>query len=123
MQLKMVVFASAIEGRENEFLTWYDGVHMADMLRVDGIESIQRYDLVREPDRPRAPGHSMTVFTWEVDDVASARAAMAQAQRAGAMPLHDSMDTSLTRSWFFVPGAEFRGDPEFPGDPSGPSSP
>jgi hypothetical protein len=103
MQLKMVVFAGPLTGREDEFLAWYDGTHMKDMLQLEGIVSVERYNVMAEPGRPSPPGPSLTVFTWEVRDIAEARAILSRAQQEDIIPLQDSMDRTLTRSWFFVP--------------------
>jgi hypothetical protein len=106
MQLKMVVFASPVAGREDEFLAWYNDTHMKDMLQLKGIKSVNRYDLVAEPGRPSPPGSSLAIFTWEVEDVTAARAVLSRAQQEDVIPLRDSMDGALTRSWFFVPTDE-----------------
>lgn len=102
MRLKMVVFASPLADREAEFFAWYDGTHMKDMLQLEGIESVDRYELLPEPGRPLPPGPSLAIFTWEVKDVATARQMLAQALQEGMIPLGDSMDRTLTRSWFFA---------------------
>jgi hypothetical protein len=98
--LKLVVFARPVAGREVEFFDWYDGTHMTDMLCLEGVESVERLDLIAEPDRPAPPGASLAIFTWSLDGPAEARAVMAQGQKDNLIPLHDSMDTSKTRSWF-----------------------
>jgi len=103
MHFKMVVFASPAAGHETEFSAWYDGTHMTDMLQLEGIESVDRYDLLPEPGHPSPPGPSLAIFTWDVKDVAAAREILSQAQQAGMIPLSDSMNRTLTRSWFFAP--------------------
>ena len=41
-----VVYTQARPGRESEYHEWYDGRHLQDVVRVDGVLSAQRYDLV-----------------------------------------------------------------------------
>lgn len=102
MQLKFVVFASPLPGREDEFHAWYDGVHMRDMLDLPGVRSVERYDLVPEPDRPAAPGSCLALFEFDVEDVPNARAILQRGLADGLIPLHESQDRTKTRSWFFT---------------------
>lgn len=108
MQLSFVVFTSPLPGREEEFYAWYDSTHMPHMLALEGVRSVRRYDVVREPDRPVAPGPYLAVFEWEIEDAAAARAVLAQARRDDVIPLHESLDQTKTKSWFVAPAYEGR---------------
>jgi hypothetical protein len=37
------VFTNPVEGKEDEFNAWYDGVHIPEVLRTDGYLSVTRY--------------------------------------------------------------------------------
>jgi hypothetical protein len=41
----MVVMTNAVEGREDEYNAWYDDRHLADVLRIPGIVSAERFEL------------------------------------------------------------------------------
>lgn len=56
---KMLVFTNALEGRDDEFNTWYDTDHLADVLAIPGIESCTRYEI--QP--TSAPGGADTTPT------------------------------------------------------------
>ena len=42
---RMLVFTNPVEGREDEFHDWYDNVHIPDVLDVDGITAVTRYEV------------------------------------------------------------------------------
>lgn len=51
----LMVFSNAADGQDDAFNTWYDEVHVPEVLAVDGVVAAQRYSLAIE-DAPAAEG-------------------------------------------------------------------
>ena len=41
-----LVFSNPVAGRDDEYNTWYDEVHLGDVRRVPGVVDAKRYELV-----------------------------------------------------------------------------
>ena len=76
-----------------EYHRWYDDVHIPEILAVDGFASARRLQ--------SADGESFVVV-YEVDDVASAQTAMAEARAAGRMtpPSGVQLDPPPSVHWY-----------------------
>lgn len=115
MKNLLLVFANAVEGREEEFNDWYSGRHITETLNIDeNFISGQRFRLVdaqMTKDSADAPYHYLAIY--EVDDLEAADSALhsiarverAEAVAAGRTPRHvmsSSMDPEL-RTWWYIP--------------------
>jgi hypothetical protein len=72
---------------------WYDHVHIPEILGVDGFSSARRL---------RAADGESYLVVYEVDDIDTAKASMAQAQAAGTMtrPTGVQLDPPPSVQWF-----------------------
>jgi hypothetical protein len=72
---------------------WYDETHIPEILAVDGFVAARRL---------RAADGDSYLTVYEVDDVEAAKAAMAEAQSAGAMtrPTGLQLDPPPSVQWF-----------------------
>ena len=43
---QMIVLTNAVPGRDDEFNRWYDEIHLADVLKVEGVRSARRFRAV-----------------------------------------------------------------------------
>ena len=43
---QMIVLTNAVPGREDEFNRWYDEIHLADVLKVEGVRAARRFRAV-----------------------------------------------------------------------------
>ena len=103
----LVVFTNPVEGGDAEYNDWYDHRHLADVLRVPGIRSAQRFGLgdVQRMPAPH-PWKYMAIYeveTARIDDVA---ASLNRLAGTNEMPMSDALAAERV-NWFFVP----RGDP------------
>jgi hypothetical protein len=75
------------------FHRWYDEFHVPEILGVDGFASARRFRSI--------DGESF-LAVYEVDDVETAKAAMAEAQSSGAMtrPTGVQLDPPPSVQWF-----------------------
>ena len=97
----LLVFSNATDGRDEEFNTWYDEVHVPEVLAVDGVVGAQRYDLaqldlpeVEGVEPPPPPAHRY-LAVYELDrDGNEVMASFGQLLVSGAMTLSDTLDMS-----------------------------
>jgi hypothetical protein len=77
-----------------DFHRWYDETHIPEILALDGFASARRFGSVGDD--------GSFVAVYEVVDVASARAALADAGRSGKMspPTGVQLDPPPTARWF-----------------------
>jgi hypothetical protein len=66
---KMIVMTKPVEGREKEYNDWYQGVHLHDLVAIDGIKAGQRFRLSRDlvPDPELLP--YLAIYEIETDDI------------------------------------------------------
>ena len=66
----MVVMTNPVEGREDEYNTWYDDRHLADVLKIPGIVSAERLELspVQRMDPPHPYGY-LALYWIETDNL------------------------------------------------------
>ncbi len=90
MQTLMVI-SRAVPGREDEFNTWYQDVHVPDMLAIDGVKSCARQRLLSSNGKP--PEHAEFVALYEIDgDAQAVLGEMTARIRDGRAALSDTMD-------------------------------
>ena len=64
----MLGFTNAAEGKDEEFNRWYDDVHLADVLKVDGFVAAQRFGL-EGMDGGDSPHRYLALYEIETDDI------------------------------------------------------
>jgi hypothetical protein len=82
----LVAISSAQPGREDEFNTWYETVHMQEVLRLPGFAAAQRFE-------PTAgePARYMAVYDIE-GDPGTAMEALMRTVREGGFTMSDAID-------------------------------
>ncbi|MEM5275174.1 DUF4286 family protein [Cupriavidus taiwanensis] len=87
-----VAFTNAVEGKEEEYNTWYTERHVHDVLAIPGIVSAQRFRVIGD----RASGFDfsfMTLYEIETEDLESVHKAIAERSGTPLMPRSDSVST------------------------------
>jgi hypothetical protein len=92
----MVVLTNSAEGRDAEFNAWYDGVHLKEILAIDGIVAGQRFEVA--PEAAEGPYRYCTVYEIETDDLAPVLARVAD---PSGRAQSDSVDRDKTAVYFF----------------------
>lgn len=93
----MLVFSNAADGQDDAFNEWYDSTHLADVVRVPGISSGQRYDLVPGalPGRAAAaPAHRYLAVYELTADPAEVVAEFRKRAGSGEIPLSPTLDVA-----------------------------
>jgi hypothetical protein len=66
----LLVFSNPVEGRDEEYNTWYDEVHLDDLKRIPGVVAATRYEFVPKsfPITARPTEHRyLAVYTLDRD--------------------------------------------------------
>jgi hypothetical protein len=92
--MKLLIFSNAREGRDDEFNTWYDGVHLAEMLEVPGVNSATRYRA--QATGSKEPDHRYLAI-YDVDDAAATLREIGARSADGRFQLSDSADPARTK--------------------------
>jgi hypothetical protein len=71
--------------RDEEYNTWYDTVHLAEVVAVEGIVSARRLKPVNDD------GAYVALYEIEADDLQSVVANMSEAGRSGRFHMSDAM--------------------------------
>jgi hypothetical protein len=100
----LFAFTDPVEGREDDFNAWYDETHVADVLKVPGIVSAQRYALAPGA---RSTHRYLAVYEIEGDPMAAAKALFA-GLKSGEVPMSDCIDGANAAISVWVPHGETR---------------
>ncbi len=95
----LMVMTDAVEGKEEEFNTWYDTVHMADMLTVPGFISAQRFRTAAAIGKPCDNGY-LCVYTIDHDDLSEAIDELTR--RLPSMEISDAINRRSVVGWGFT---------------------
>lgn len=106
-----LVLANPAEGRELEFNQWYDEEHVPDVLVVDTVRSVQRFEFVASGGTADPEHRFLAVYEVEAENPEAAIAAMDKARaEQGRMRGRSSLDRDV-RQWYFRPlGPRFTPD-------------
>jgi hypothetical protein len=90
---RFMVFSNPVSGREQQYLDWYRGQHIHDLLRIKGVVAAQMFrvaDVQYEP----TPLSQRYVLVWEIrtNDLSSVFAAMKENIRTGLTVGSDAFD-------------------------------
>jgi hypothetical protein len=100
----LIVFTEAHEGREGDFNSWYDDIHLSDVLSVDGYVSAQRYVMAEEQAKgfkaDSAPGRYLAIYEIEAENLTDAHDKLAAA--AEHMYISESMDATRALAFAYT---------------------
>ena len=71
----LAAFSKPVEGREAEYNSWYNNVHMPEVLNVPGFSSAQRFK-VQIPMVGEMPGRYLALYQMDADSPELDRAAV-----------------------------------------------
>lgn len=88
----MVVMTNPVKGREEEYNSWYDDRHLADVLCIPGIVSAERFELsaAQRFDPPYPYGY-LALYWIETDDLAGVIHELKTRVGTELMPASDAM--------------------------------
>jgi len=95
-----VVITDAVPGREDEFNAWYDGQHLADVLRIPGFVAARRFKLAQPQNN--LPGRYLALYEIETDDPQAALAELTRRAGTESMVMTETLDTSKVSATLFA---------------------
>jgi hypothetical protein len=102
-----LVFSNPVEGKEDEFNTWYDTVHLPEVLATPGMRTAQRFkiretDITHHSEMPKPAHRYLLVYemTGDVDEIMGKIRAAAQ---SGVLQMSDSLDVMNVAMSFWAP--------------------
>lgn len=88
----LVVFSNPLAGKEEEYNEWYNQQHLADVLKVPGFVSAQRFKLAEA--NGDAVWRYLAIYEFEADDPAGALGELTKRAGTPHMVLSEAMDLS-----------------------------
>jgi hypothetical protein len=95
----LFAFSNPVEGREDDFNTWYDDVHLPDVLKIPGVMSARRYTLAPGA---RSPHRYLAVYEVDGDPGAVLKTLFA-GMKSGEIPMSDAIDAANGAVSVWVP--------------------
>lgn len=93
MTARIMVFATPHEGRDDEYNTWYEQVHIPEMLAIPGVVSCERHRLARG-----GPDEARYLSVYELDGEPGPVLAELGARAAdGRMTVSEAANSANTR--------------------------
>ena len=87
-----IVMTNAVQGREDEYNTWYTEKHLPDVLRIPGIVGAQRFKLASTQRRdPPYPWQYAALYDIETESLQTTISALKARSGTKDMPLSDAM--------------------------------
>lgn len=107
-----LALSDPVEGREDEFATWYEKVHIPQILDVPGFVSARRFGAVDSgKGMPRRRRH-MVIYEIEADDPAPVLAALAARRGTDRLTMSDALDAASLFAQVYTPISEIIPAPE-----------
>ncbi|MCW2829995.1 MAG: hypothetical protein JWP31_687 [Aeromicrobium sp.] len=106
------VFSNALEGQEDEFNTWYDETHLAEVCAVPGISEAQRYTAATmplegaDPDEVDKPEHKYLAVYNVTGDPADVLHTFLDRMNSGDLTISPAFDFSTLSMGFWDPIGE-----------------
>jgi hypothetical protein len=102
-----VVMTNPKEGREQEYNDWYNKQHLADVLKVPGFVSAQRFKLASDQRAKTAsPFKYVALYDIDTNDIAGSLAELGARAGTERMPISGAMaDEKFTYVYEPIPRA------------------
>ena len=97
----MVVTSSAVDGRDDEYNSWYDTQHIHDVCATPGIGEGQRWDALPDVSPNAPPTAYLATYEITADNPQDALAEMMRRAQAGEMPMTDAIDLASAQIWVY----------------------
>jgi hypothetical protein len=94
-EYQLLVLSNAIEGKETGFNDWYDQAHIADVLKIPGFVSAQRFRISGNPVKADFVWRYAALYKMQTDDPEAVIKEMLTRGGTPAMPLSDALDPNL----------------------------
>ena len=100
---KYVVFTEPKPGQDDAYNDWYDNVHLAEVIAVDGFVAAQRFKLVDLPHNTLPASRYMAIYEIEADDPKDVLDRLMALGTGGGMVLSDALDQGSAKTILYQP--------------------
>lgn len=97
------VFSKPVEGKENEFNAWYDGIHIPDMLKIPGFKAAQRFQTEKTGTPTSLLPRYLAIYDVDSGDLDATNTEVKRRMAAGILRKSDAMDYASIVSPIFRP--------------------
>lgn len=95
----LVVYTKPVEGREDEFNTWYSDVHLPEVVRLNGFVTARRFRFVPSVKEEPAPDLPfLAIYEIEEGRLEEARTALAEALQSSRIAVEEGRPPVLASS-------------------------
>jgi hypothetical protein len=112
----LAVFSNPVEGRQEEYETWYSQRHIFDLLKVPGITGARLFSVVPE-EEPMGPGvkqRYLAIYEIEGADIAHVLPKIQELKETGDMPVSDAIILPAARLFYREIASTKRAAPSAP---------
>ena len=95
----LLVMSDATPGEDDAYNTWYDDVHLADVLNVPGIVAARRFAAVPSVHGELPPAPYLAIYEIDADDLDEVQRALSVA--AKGMDISPALDRSTTVTYTY----------------------
>jgi hypothetical protein len=104
---RLMVESSPLAGREDEYHDWYDNRHLADILKIPGAQSAQRFSVIAKEGEP---SRYFNIVDYEIDDLPALLETIKKRAGSADMPSNPAIDVATVK----ITILEARGKPKAP---------
>jgi hypothetical protein len=96
----VITHTRPLEGKDAEFNDWYDNIHLAEVLKVEGFVTAQRYRVEPAADGALPELPYIAIYEVETESLSQTMAALRTASRS--MDMGDSIDRRSVQQQVFT---------------------
>jgi hypothetical protein len=93
------VFTNAVEGREDDFNSWYSDIHLKEIVGLHGFRAAQRF-VIDDPKSKGAPFKHLAMCEIDEGMSEAAKSCLNQAQADSVPQITDSQAPGTNATWF-----------------------
>lgn len=95
----LVVLSKPVEGREADFDAWYSGIHLPEVVSLDGFVAARRFKHVPDPERQDAvPLPYLAIYEVEDGMLEHARRTLAETLERSKAAASEGREQELTQT-------------------------
>ncbi|KHK90422.1 hypothetical protein [Novosphingobium malaysiense] len=99
-QYILVIPSSPVEGQAGAYNSWYGGQHLADLLKVPGVQVASRYEAQALTDDV-PPAEFLAIYQIETEDPQGVLAEIVRRSETGEIGLSPALDMSSVKIWLY----------------------
>jgi hypothetical protein len=103
---KYIVFTQPKPGQDDAYNDWYDNIHLAEVIAVEGFVAAQRFKLVDVPGNAQGASRYLAIYEIEADDPEAVLDRLVALGTTGGMVISDALDRDSAKTILYQPIGE-----------------